>query len=259
MNAHRYTFGLDQVKEMLNNEKPNHHVKTEELAEWAMQGCFPVETRNGLRRVDFRVVELVKKVRDLIKIDGYTVHKAKEKLKEELNQKINNLQRTEQLEKLNDLNDNWASGISNSVMKSSERVLENLKNHEATYIEGLKKTEERVKGAVIHSEVRMKEVVERTEKKFLENMENHLFKTQEFFLLEMSKGMAALEESLKDSYYEKNEEKHLEEMKILADKYENLIQEIEKSEEAKYEELINAGLYKRYKLRKEWKASKKES
>jgi DNA-binding transcriptional MerR regulator len=274
MNTHRYTFDLQQVSELLNKRITlDEKVSPSQLKEWAEQGCFPSERRNGTLRVDQEVITLIEKTRKFILSQGYTIDQVKRALSNEIKAKEKALQRKEKMEAFH-LEDPYAEeglieNINEQLNNLTEGVLKMLNVSEESIKSGneenLIKTEERIKRTVIHSEIRMKDVVDRTEKRILQQMQQFLNdaakKEAEEEKQNLTKIISEMELVIKRHENEMLglQESHQAELISLTNDYEEQINELKEKNEMKYQELIEASFFERIKMKKEWKLKNKNN
>lgn len=263
MGLRRFVFDLPQVSNWLNQEKlDSEKVTPEELKTWAEAGCFPVEKKGEFYRVTQDSLPLVEETKHLIKTEDYTIEEAKSILQKTFKEKEAHFERMERQELPSPevllLMEHYYEETNQNLQETGNGLLMGLVDTESSLKEyteeTLRESEERIKGAIIHAEVRMKTVLERVEKRMCQHIEN--------LLQNNTQSPSSTQDELELLIQRHQEEllgltqKHEEELENLKETLQKEYLETSKQHEKAYEELLHAGFFKRIKLKKEWKQKK---
>lgn len=259
--THRYTYDLQQVSHMLNRRFPvGRQVTVKELVEWAEQSCFPTQQKNGKIRVDGDVIPLIEKTRHYFISEGFNLEQVKEKLKEDITLKTQSVAEKESRQRFQLLDSQVELSILKQIRDENEEkgrtdMMEQLNTEQ----DGLGGAETRLKRTVIHSEMRMKAIVEKSEKHILENLQQIIRESEaqtfEKERNELQQMIAELEEAIQvfKTDFETLQEKHQEELNALSYDHFTVLEEVRREADERYAELMNAGFFARLHMKKEWR------
>ena len=249
MGLHRFVLDLPQISNWLNQNKlDSEKVTPEELKTWADAGCFPFEKKGEVYRVSEGNLTLVEETKHLIKTEEYTLEEAKNMLQKAFHEKNRLFEQMERqelpspdvlhlFETFHEETSQTLQQTGNGMILSLIDTETALKEHQT---ETLRQAEEKIKGAVLHAESRMKTVVEQVEKRVIQRMEHLLMQTPE----------DAIDQII---------QQHQKELLGLTQEHERVMNELKETVDRQheaYEELLCAGFFKRIRLKKEWKQNK---
>ena len=262
MGLHRYIFDLPQISNWLNQNKlDSEKVTPEELRSWADAGCFPVEKKGTTYRISEDTLPLVEETKHLVKTEDLTIDEAKSILRKTIQEKEMHFEKMEKLappspdtlllmEYYNELTKQTVQDTGNGMILALVDTESSLRDYQK---ETINETEEKVKGAIIHSEVRMKTVLERVEKRIIQHIDSVLnnANTEQVDADELSLLIQKHQEELLGltQYHEV-------EMDLLKEQTQKELEEEKAKHIAQYEELVQANFFKRMKLKKEWQQKK---